>query len=276
MIAHEVETYIPKAVDIDYSNVEEVEGYSIYLCKLYERAGGLNYPHKSTRETRALEAELSFWCKVVEELFETAPLCDIPTHLMSYDLPYRIVHQGPPPVSKMRKISLGAVQRWAKGDKSISTTRIAQLVSVDVHGDIKTLEKKYCMFYFGTIDDWVKELMRFGKFRNVPLSECFTRLRLLLSEELFGQYGSGDAASIAKRKWVDKYRVEDITLLDTPTLREYIGLAMADARLRHISLEDQETEYIRLFTELQSRPDLNPHHRQAITLDLMMKQERNF
>lgn len=268
-----IEIELPKATDIDYSNVDEVEGYSLYLTKRYERAGGFTLPRRATLEIKAIEVELRVWCDKVKEMLVDAPLRDIPTLISSFDLPYRIVHCQAPSREFMRKVRLNAVQRWTKGDKSISSTAIAKILWDEIYSpEFKTLENKYGLYYFGLINDWVKELQRRGTFSGITPAETYMRLHLLMTENLFATYGSKGAAH-DKRQWAASHQIKELATLDTPTLREYMAFACAAAtNVCGFSLEEQTAEYIRLLTELTRREDLNPYLHAA--LDLAMKQER--
>lgn len=45
-------TAIPSASGIDYGNVDEVCGYQLLLCKIFERAGGFDYSQVSNAAIR--------------------------------------------------------------------------------------------------------------------------------------------------------------------------------------------------------------------------------
>lgn len=273
MIAPVTEIAFPKASDIDYFNTGEAEGYSVYLLKLYERDGGFKLQPKVTREMRAIEAELQIWCDKVKDMLMDAPLPDLHVLIFSYNLPYRVVYQQAPSESFMRKVRINAVQRWAKGDKSITSTIVAKILWDEIYNkNFKTLDKKYGLFYFGLIDDWVKELQRTGTFAGVSQFETFLRLRILMTEDLFAEYGSKGAAQ-DKRRWAKSHQVKDLSSLDTPTLRCYIGFSNAASNVRAIPMKEQLKDYIRLYTELDHRSDLDPYLHAALKIDIALKQK---
>ncbi len=264
---------MPKASDIDYFNTSEVEGYSQYLLKLYEREGGFKLQQRVTRQMKAIEAELRVWCGKVKDMLMDAPLPDLHVLIASYDLPYRVVYRQAPSENFMRQVRINAVQRWAKGDKSITSTIIAKILWDEIYSrSFKTLDKKYGLFYFGLISDWVKELQRTDTFANISQFETFMRLRILMTEELFAEYGSKGAAQ-DKRRWANAHRVTDLSDLDTPTLRCYIGFSNAASNVRAIPMKEQFTDYIRLHTELVSRNDIDPYLQEALKIDISLKQE---
>lgn len=263
----------PKASEIDYLNTDEVEGYSLYLLKLYERAGGFRMQRQVTREMRTIEAELRIWCDKVKDMLMDAPLPDLHVLIASYDLPYRVVYRQAPSASFMRKVRTNAVQRWAKGDKSITSTTVAGILWDEIYSqNFKTLDKKYGLFYFGLVNDWVKELQRIGTFTGISQVETFSRLRILMTEDLFATYGSKGVEQ-DKRKWANNHQVKDLTALDTPTLRYYINFSNAASNIRAIPMKAQFEDYVRLYTELNSREDLDMYLHAALKIDIALKKE---
>jgi len=272
MITPVTEIAFSKASDIDYFNTGEVEGYSVYLLKLYERDGGFKLQPKVTSEMRAIESELRIWCSKVKNLLMDAPLPDLHVLIASYALPYRVAYRQAPSENFMRQVRINAVQRWAKGDKSITSTIIAKILWDEIYSlNFKTLDRKYGLIYFGLINDWVKELQRTGTFAGISQIETFMRLRILLTEDLFAEYGSNGAAQ-DKRKWTKCHQVKDLSKLDTPTLRHYIGFSNAASNVRGIPMKEQFKDYIRLNTELFSREDLDPYLHEALKIDIALKQ----
>lgn len=272
MIVPTAEITLPKASNINYANTGEVEGYSLYLLKLYERDGGFNSNRRITHQMKAVEAELRTWCVNVKGLLMDAPLSDIHRLIASFDLPYRVVYRQAPSDGFMRQVRINAVQRWAKGDKSISSTVIAKILWDEIYSrNFKTLENKYGLYYFGLIDGWVKELQRTGAFAGTPPIDTYSRLKILMTEDLYAQYGS-KGADQDKRKWAKSHQVKDISALDTPTLRSYIGFSTAASHLNGIPIKRQLANYIRFHTELDGRNDIDPYLHAALKIDISLKQ----
>lgn len=262
---------IPRAALIDYSNAEEVEGYSLYLVKLYEREGGFKLPRSVTPLMMAIEFELQVWCdKVIDLLSDDAPLPAVALLIKALDLPHRVAYRKAPERKSMRKIRINAAQRWAKGEKTVSPAVIANVLRDEIYSrEFSTLENKYGLFYFGLIGDWVKELRRNGEFAGVTKAETYTRLKLIMGEDLFGEYGSKGAEK-DKRLWAENHIVGNLSTLDTPTLRAYIEFMMAYSEMRAVPM-DGYAEYVTLFTELNSRQDINSYLHSALTIDLALK-----
>ncbi len=56
---------IPTAFGIDYGNVDEVCGYQLLLCKIFERVGGFNHPQVSNATIREVQREGRIWLSEV-------------------------------------------------------------------------------------------------------------------------------------------------------------------------------------------------------------------
>lgn len=262
---------LPPAEAIDYTNPDEVESYSLYLIKLYEREGAFKSPGKLTPLMRSIETELRTWCGKVKYLLTESPLPAVAALIPAYDFPYRIAHRQSPSGEFMRKVRIGAVQRWAKGEKTISSTTIAKILRNEIYGsDFAKLDNKYGLYYFDLIDQWARELQRSGTFAGIKQSETYARLKIIMGENLFGEYGSA-GADTDKQRWAQTHLLSSLTALDTSTLRAYIEFAMAYSEMRHLPHNEYLANYITLFTELNARKDINPYLRSALTIDLALK-----
>lgn len=138
--------------------------------------------------------------------------------------------------------------------------------------NFKTLDKKYGLFHFRLIGDWVKELQRTGTFAGISQIGTFLRLRVLMTEDLFAEYGSKGAEQ-DKRKWANCHQIKDMSNLDTPTLRYYINFSNAASNVRAIPVKEQFEDYIRLHTELVSRKDLDKYLHASFKIDIALKEE---
>ncbi len=277
---------IPAATCVDYTDKEEICGYQLLLCKIYESEGGLGYPAVCNPSTREVERQGIVWLREVKtalmEIF-SRPLAasesdrhltlgDIPEVLSSYDFFHRICY-GKADSDFVRKMRLMTVDRWLKGDKSISKTAVVIELMREVNRDIRKLDDRYSTYAISTIGDWVKELMRFGKFRGITLEETYQRLGFLIIDNLFAYLGSKDQAA-AKARWIERYTLTDseIDALDTPTLRAYIAFTQSAATLTRMdSFDGMDTQYARLLSKFATQADLNPYERQALHLDLLTR-----
>ncbi len=84
---------IISAADIDYTNIQEICGYQLLMCKIYEREGGLYYPARRNATIREVEAQGKIWLENVKGILDdivsgkstTFTLAAIPKLLNAYD-----------------------------------------------------------------------------------------------------------------------------------------------------------------------------------------------
>lgn len=265
---------IPEAKSINYSDTEEVCGYQMLLCKLYEASGGFSYPRATTSVIRYLESQGLIWLGQVKDLIEqilanrttSQTLADIPELLASYDFLYRICH-GAPCYEYLRRIRLTTIERWLKGNKTISSTEITLMIAEDMNHDVRGLDGRYLTYYLRTEEQWVNELMQHGKFIDITLREAYERLRSLLKVDLFAYIGSREQTRI-KSRWVEAYLLDDPSTLDLPTQWAYIGFIRTATQKGYYTAEDPQSQYIRLFSALAMHPSIHPFYKEAIRIDL--------
>jgi len=85
-------------------------------------------------------------------------------------------------------------------------------------------------FYFETVGGWVEELLEHGRFSGISLEETYLRLSHLLEVDLFA-FMAKEEEMRTKEQWVRDHWIEDLTMLDAPTLRAYASFAETAARL---------------------------------------------
>lgn len=285
MAGTNINTLIPSASDIDYSDTAEICGYQLLLCKMFERAGGLSYPRIISKELRTIRNEGLIWLKEVKRLFtsilempmdtslkkRTPDLGNIPELLSSYSFFYRICYGGPC-FDYLHKVRLKTATKWLNGDKSISETDVVLLLLQEISLDNKMLENRYSDFGTSVMGIWIDELCRYGQFQHTPYAEALKRLRFLLDNDLFAYLGHKKQRQI-KTEWTNTYTVDDFTSLDTPTLSEYIGFILIAIRKQFYHCENDDEQYIRLWSEYASRPEINHFAREAFAIDLGIRQE---
>lgn len=143
-------TDIPSARTVDYCDADEICGYQMLLCKMFEKAGGLGTGRVSDKEIAAIRREGMSWLKEVrghiDDLFSSTvtpdkeksrlALGDLPRILGSYDFFYRICH-GAPCFGYLRKLRMMAADRYVKGDRSISQVQVALMLLAEIKRDIR-------------------------------------------------------------------------------------------------------------------------------------------
>lgn len=255
---------IPAACGVDLTDAASIEGYKYLLIKLYEKAGGLSFPQtKVTGEMRAIEREFVEFVRLLTPLLSTAPLPDLPNILDSYDVSYRLGYKCIPSVGQYRNARINAIQRWAKGERTISSDALALLIAPEVNRDIRTLDSRYSAFYCQKLGEWVKIFAQHGRVPNVTLSENYEILCHLISTDLFAYLGNTQKQQSAKRRWAEQNLVADISTLSTPALKAYYLFTQSA-----LTLLDTTDIYPYYLAELSSRHDLDPYFRQAIELEL--------
>lgn len=268
---------IPSATAVNYQDADEVCGYQLFLCKIFEREGGLNYPPATNRLTAAIKREGKIWLrevkKSVAELFATpitredfgVGLEDIPRILEAYDFFYRICH-GAACNDFIGDIVLKSVNRYVKGDKSISQAQVALMLLKEMERNVLTMEDRYLTFSVKEMECWVNDLERTGKIAHVSESDSYDILNYLLFQDLFAFGIKRDG----KLRWIKSYTLSDEVLdsLETKTFLRYIKFNQASEFVSGKSLEEKEADYISLFSRIAGREDINPFLKEVLAIDL--------
>ena len=269
-------TEIIPANSINYCNVEEVCAYRSLLCKIYECEGGFNVPAKITPTTRVIKRESIVWLREVSALIESilkgdatcVSLCEIPRLLQAYDFMHRIGYNRPC-FDYLREVKLKTVDRWLKGDKSISQTDVALLLLSETDRNIRNIEDRYAKFAINVMSSWLDELTENGKFKDITLSETYKRLSYLLNHDLFAFLTRKDEAK-AKAQWVNTYTMteEQLDAADTDTLWTYAGFIDSIPFSNTEEYECNTSMYMHILTKIASRPDTHPYLAKAIELTM--------
>lgn len=269
---------VPSASKVDYGNPQEICGYQLLLCKIYSREGGFSYPPADNPYIRRIRREGTIWMKEVEEVIGNVlkreertnrgavTLGAIPDLLSSYDFFCRIC-TGKPDFGFLRESRLDMARLWLQGVQGTSSTDVVLELSKEIARDGSSIEKRLAMFTGSTIGDWINELTRCGKFGDASPAEAYSRIKHILSINLATYIGAKDQRQV-KSKWAGAYRLDNWATLATPALWKYIGFARTATREGYLPGAADDTQYVRLFTELASRQDLHPFYRQALHLDL--------
>lgn len=275
MFQHNID--IPSASSINYHDADEICGYQLLLCKMFEREGGFEYPPVSNRTTSSIKREGTVWLREVKATIDnilSAPLPgtdnipslgDIPQILGAYDFFYRVCN-GFPCDDFIRETVLKSVARYVRGDKSLSQAQVALMLQKEADRDIRTLEKRYLTFSGKVMENWVDSLESTGRISHVSDSDLYDILKYLLFSDLFAFGVRRDS----KLRWIDRYSLSDDELrsLDTKTFWQYIGFDQAAAFVTGKSLEEQDARYVSLFSRLATREDLHSFFKEGLAIDL--------
>lgn len=267
---------LPSASRLNYTDTDEVYSYFLLLEKYRERFGGLTAPRGNSPVLNSLDREAAYWLKKVERILTDGPISAVPPLLDAYDLAYRICWHRP--ATEFNKtVRCATVQRWLKGERTLSSTDIMLLLWPLVVSDYTTVDSRYREYCSSVYDSWMNELLENGSFRHdTPSGDVYRRLVHILGKDLFAYVAGGKAAQEkCKRKWTETYRVTDLTRLDTPTLRVYIPFAITASRLGYLPANDRQSDYNTLLAELVSRTDLHPLYREALKIECENPQKYN-
>jgi len=272
---------IPPAAAIDYTDVDEIYGYHLLLSKIFERAGGFDYPSGNNATIREVQKQGLIWLRkvkfLISDILKGRPATDgrklpvldaIPDLVNAYDFMYRISNGGPCP-DFIRDVKLRTADCWIKGDKSISETEIALLLLSETDRDIRALDDRYSEYALRVEDSWIGELVRYGKFIDTPMSEAYSRLSYILKNDLFVYFGGKERQDTVKTAWTKEYMLQDHSDLDSRTLLRYIGFLITANRRGYCGDEPEDEFYCRLWTDYISRPEVNPFFKQALEMDLV-------
>ncbi len=266
-------TTITAASDIDYSNVDEVCGYQLLLCKIFERAGGSDYPLVTNATIRKVQREGIIWLREVKSMIadildgKANDFAAIPDLLSAYDFFYRVCNGGTC-YDYLREVKLDTVDRWLQGDKSISDTDVVLLLLTEADRDIRSIDKRYSDFAFSVLGEWIDELAKYGRFINIPLAEAYKRLAYMLKDDLFAYLGRKEKQDAAKMAWTKRYALENQSMFDSRTLLRYIGFILTANQRGYFNNESEDELYCRLWSEYIFRPEVNPFFKQALEIDL--------
>lgn len=275
---------IPFAKDIDYTNVDEICGYQMLLCKIFEKAGGFNVGIASNKEIIMVRREGMIWLRDVKSIINnilsapipeasaipassphTPNLKDVPRLLASYDFFYRVCHRGPC-FTFVRDTTIKTVDRWTNGDRSISKARVALLMLKEINRDIRAIPQRYVDFGMRVLESWINELRRYGRLQDLSQEDSYLVISFLLWYDLYVFGVSKDE----RIKWIETYTLSvcEIENLDERTLWAYMDFDQRISILMRKSIEEQDERYTRFISKIAIHPDTNRFLREAIELDL--------
>lgn len=268
---------IPTATEVNYSSMGDICGYQQLLCKMFEQAGGFEYPYKNNSAIRRVQAQGLIWLEQVKSIIDRilcSGSCDgltmesVPQMLSSYDLFYRICY-GKPDFSYVRDVRLRIVDLRVKGDKRISLTDTVLGILFEAERDSRGIHDKYLQYAYSIKSEWVTELITDGRFNNLSFSEAYSRLAYLLKGDLRAYLGSKEQKTI-KMQWIKDHLLSDsqIDSLNSNDLFCYIGFFRRVSHLLNITPGEQDKTYHRLISKLATHPDLTPLSRLAIVTTL--------
>lgn len=269
---------IPSAKDIDYTNVDEICGYQMLLCKIFEKTGGFGVGVASSKEIAMVRREGMAWLqnvgKAIKQILDlqandSLKLGAIPRILVAYDFFYRICHNGPC-FAFVRDTVLKVADNWLHGDKSISIACVALLLQKEINRDIRAIPQRYIDFSMSVLESWINELRLYGRLRNLSQADAYSVMSFLLCCNLFAFGVSKDE----RIKWIETYTLSagEVDNLDVMTLWEYMDFDQKSSILLGESVTEKDERYDRLISKIAAHPDSDRFSREAIKLYLAKRQ----
>lgn len=266
---------IVPASAVDYGCVDEICGYQMLLCKMYERAGGFRISCQASRTALVIRQEGAGWLsevrKIMESLISYIPgntplsLGDMPRLSDSYDLFHRVCHGAACP-DYIRQIRLETADSFLKGDRSITQAAVTLMLEKEIRKDIRAIPPRY-IDYVGTVmSSWIDDLSQYGKLRNMDAEESYLALNTLLDQDLtvFG------VATCDKLEWIESYTLPEAETdkLDINSHWTYMAFVQTAMRLTGAPMDQADEQYLRIVSKIASHPQANQFVRQAIELEL--------
>ncbi|MBD5356214.1 MAG: hypothetical protein HDR88_04305 [Bacteroides sp.] len=193
----------------------------LLLLKQYETEGALNSPRTNSLTVKSIDREAETWLKNVENLLlpktpaptitspktsipspscpklPTCPTASVPSLLSAYDLIHRACRQTPPSTEFLNSVRKATADRWLAGDKSLSQTQLMLLL-----WHMMDQDRHYRDFCLTLNDSWIRELLKYGRFRGITPEEATLRLNHILSQDLTLYLGTSPTTQSAhRRRW---------------------------------------------------------------------------
>lgn len=265
---------IPPAHDINYGNVDEICGYQMFLCKMFERSGGFDLPRKTNDSIREIQTQGQIWLQNVKRIMEKIiashddaelALNSMPRLIDSYDFFFRVCN-GLPCLDYISDLRFETIKCFVAGNKAISQIAVVLMLEKEIMRNIKAVPPRYIDYIGRITDKWVDELRIYRKLSDTSLENTYLTLDYLLNQDLF-VFGVKKAD---KLKWIEIYTLSarQIDELDLNKLWAYMAFSQTALRLKGVDMDEEDELYANLVSKIASNPVVNKFVREAIELDL--------
>ncbi|MDE6026865.1 MAG: hypothetical protein K2G23_02200 [Muribaculaceae bacterium] len=250
-------------INILKSNRNQIIGYGHYLLMKAQLAGNMRFDgHMPSRDQIEITRQCRSFCESVAKHVASFPIRDLPYILEYYELCYRIGYQQPPKGDFLSCNRERVFKAWVENRAAVEESALMGMMAAESRTNKEKFTKEYAKTYKTIMKDWVVTLKKFDTFPNVTSYENYQRLALIMRENL-DRYLGEDSAE-AKKRWYEKNKVEDTSLLGTYLLRSYrqfVNSLFPDV-LDYDELIELDS---RIIEELSLRRDLDPYDHQAFT-----------
>ena len=243
------------------SNINQIIGYAHYLLMKAQLAGNLQFDgHIPSRDQLEITRQCRSFCESVAKHVGSFPIRDLPYILEYYELCYRIGYQQPPKGDFLSRNRERVFKAWTEKRGDIEESALMGMMAAESRTNKGKFTKEYANTYKRIMNDWVATLKKFDTFPNATSYENYQRLAIIMRENLDSYLGEDSGE--AKRRWYEKNKVEDTSLLGTYLLRSY--RQFVNSLFPDVLDYDEFTELdSRIIEELSLRPDLDPYDCQA-------------
>lgn len=273
---------------------KEIIGYGHWLMMRGRHAGCLCLDgHEPTAEEREITGKLRQLSEIIDNILTSCRKEDLGGLLDCYDISYRLGYRHEPSPAVIEKHRRSTFRAWRSGDRSIPESTVYHLLSPQMIrncrlGDRLKYEKEWSKLHHA----WLRTLSLNSRFPDASPCENYQRLALIMRADIRSyietdieadmetdtetrsyesQRCDSTRALAEKRRWYEQNRVDDLTALDTQTLRSYRRFvrSLFPSILDYSALMSHDNT---ILAELSARTDLDPYDRKAILLALQYDQ----
>lgn len=261
---------IVKAAEINSRTPEEVLAYCHYLTSSLQKHCGTLYPLPGDCLTVRYLREGECWLEMVEKNLAVLPPSSKPEVLDAFDLMHRICRKRPASAEILEREREAVLREYLGGNHSISSTRLMEMLGLELSRKQGQLRRQYVDWYFSNITEWCDTLAKDGTFPELPAEERYPRLSILLRENLTAYFGRD--AEKQKQQWARGNISSNPEQLSPAALSQYIVfLTVAAGYLPDLDTASLRIETLRL---LAANPDQHPLDQHAFALDYEIEQGR--
>lgn len=251
-------------VTVNMGDAKSIMAYSHYLVMKAQLAGNLRFDgHKASEEELEIAKQCRTLCDRIARRLDVCKESDIPDLLECYDIAYRIADKRLPDSVFVNRHKRRVLKAWKADDRSIEESSVFGMIAPEVSYHPQKANMEYVNAYISIRERWIATLLKYDCFPNVTAYENYQRLALTMLENLDNELGN--KANEAKRGWYAHNRVEDISTLGSLILRSYRRF-IASLFPSVLDFNEQIVLDNRIISELSTRPDLDPHDREAYRL----------
>lgn len=207
------ESDLPLASSINYDATEEVVAYALLLTVRYRsRLAERHNTFGIIREGRN-------WLREVELASAEFPAVTLPEVCTCYRQIYRLCWKADAPISMVKDWLQRIFRSLISGDTSVIRSKVVEMMQGIISNNPRAVNPEYLRWYVDVTARWVKTLLREGTFRDESPEENFSRLTILLGEDLYPCLGKEEDS--IKKQWINSNSDLDISEMDLNTLLSY-------------------------------------------------------